>query len=283
MTSERPRIWTRITVTPAQLRRDLQARHWLRLHAFCLGTLTLGLMLLISMGLLAAGVQQLALRYALTLSAGYLLYLGLVRLWAECMIRRAFDGDPLDALPDMGGSGSSGGPHLSGHGGNFGGGGASGDWDAQLLSGDLGNAAGNASGDAAGEAASGLLEGVGDALGNAAGEALGAADEGIVVLVPVLAVFAALLGLICGAGWLLWLVFSTELLLAVAVELAFALLLTRTLYQIESEGWLLAAIRLSWKPLLGALLCAVLVGLLIDIWLPGAHTAREALQLWRAG
>ena len=277
MDSRRSRTWTRVTVTPAQLRRHLQARHWLHLHALCLGTLTLGLMLLISMGLLAAGVQHLALRYALTLSAGYLLYLGLVRLWAECMIRRAFDGDPSDALPDLGGSGGSGKAELSGQGGDFGGGGASGSWDAQLLRGDLGNTAGHATSDAA----SGLLDGAGDALGHAAGEALGAADEGIVVLVPVLAVFGALLGMVFGAGWLMWLVFSTELLLAVAVELAFALLLARTLYQIEREGWLLAALRLSWKPLLGALLCAVLVGLLIDIWLPGAHTAREAWQLWR--
>ena len=52
--------------------------------------------------------------------------------------------------------------------------------------------------------------------------------------------------------------------------------------RVEREGWLLAAIRLSWKPLLGALVCAVALGALIDHFVPQAETLAEAVRLWRA-
>jgi hypothetical protein len=129
-------------------------------------------------------------------------------------------------------------------------------------------------------AADGLSEGLGQAV-EGAGSALDGADDGAVVLIPVLAVFGLLLAAMLGAGWLAWLLFSTEVLLAVAVEVAFALLLARTLYRIEREGWLLAAVRLSWKPLLAALVCAVLVGAVLDHVFPQADTARQAVKQWR--
>lgn len=40
-------------------------------------------------------------------------------------------------------------------------------------------------------------------------------------------------------------------------------------------------VRLSWKPLLGALVCAAL-GALIDHFVPQAETLAEAVRLWRA-
>ncbi len=279
---DRPSSWTRITVTPAQLRRWLQSRHWLRLHAFCIGVVTLALMLLTSAGLRHVGVTHLAARYALALSVGYVAYLLLVRMWAQCMLRREFDGgvDLPDVLPNGGGGSRQSGEFITGQGGDYGGGGANGSWDAQLLDGSLQPASGTHLGvgdvsgaDAAPDAMGAMLDG--------AGSVLEGADEGAVILIPVLAVFAALLGAFFGMGWLLWLVFSSEVLLAVAIELAFAMLMARTLYRIEREGWLLAAIRLSWKPLLGALLCAVVVGMLLTHFFPEAQTWRDALQLWR--
>ena len=268
---DRPSSWTRITVTPAQLRRWLQGRHWLRLHAFCIGVVTLALMLLTSAGLRHLGVTHLAARYTLALSAGYVAYLLLVRLWAQCMLRREFDGhvDLPDVVPNGGGGSRQAGEFISGQSGDYGGG-AHGSWDAQLLDGSLQPASGTDLG----------MGDVGDAMLDGASSVLGA-DEGAVVLIPVLAVFAALLGAFFGMGWLLWLVFSSEVLLAVAIELAFATLMARTLYRIEREGWLLAAIRLSWKPLLGALLCAVVVGMLLTHFFPEAQTWHDALQLWR--
>ena len=81
-----------------------------------------------------------------------------------------------------------------------------------------------------------------------------------------------------GGGWLLLLYFGSEALLAVAVELAFAYTAARTVVRVEREGWLLAAIRLSWKPLLGALVCAVALGALVDHFAPQADTLAQAVQ-----
>ena len=120
-----------------------------------------------------------------------------------------------------------------------------------------------------------------DEVASGAFEAAGAADEGVIVVIPVLAVFMVVLATVFGAGWLLWLSFGTEALLAVAVELAFAYTASRTVVQVEREGWLLAAIRLTWKPLLGALICAVLLGALIDHFMPDAGSLPEAMRLWR--
>ena len=113
-------------------------------------------------------------------------------------------------------------------------------------------------------------------------EAAGGADEGALVVIPVLAVFGAVLAAVLGGGWLLLLYFGSEALLAVAVELAFAYTAARTVVRVEREGWLLAAIRLSWKPLLGALVCAVALGALVDHFAPQADTLAQAVQQWRA-
>ena len=72
----------------ALTRRDLRSRHVLWLHGWAMGLLTLGVMWLTTALLRWAGVDTLALRYALTLGMGYLCYLALVRVWAGMLIRR---------------------------------------------------------------------------------------------------------------------------------------------------------------------------------------------------
>mgnify|MGYP006998908423 FL=1 len=141
---------------------------------------------------------------------------------------------------------------------------ADGGFDAPL------DAVGDAGGSLPGDAASGALDG------------LGAADEGAIVIIPVLAVFGAVLAALFGVGWLLLLYFGSEALLAAAVELAFAYTAARTVVRVARQGWLLAAIRLGWEPLLGALVCAVALGALIDHFVPQAETLAEAVRLWRA-
>ncbi len=254
----------------ALTRRDLRSRHVLWLHGWAMGLLTLGVMWLTTALLRWAGVDTLALRYALTLGMGYLCYLALVRVWAGMLIRREAPDIP-DLVPDLPGGASShpgsGGGVQSGGGGDFGGGGADAGFDG----------AADAAFDAPADAFSGVL----DEVASGAFEAAGAADEGVIVVIPVLAVFMVVLATVFGAGWLLWLSFGTEALLAVAVELAFAYTASRTVVQVEREGWLLAAIRLTWKPLLGALICAVLLGALIDHFMPDAGSLPEAMRLWR--
>ena len=77
--------------------------------------------------------------------------------------------------------------------------------------------------------------------------------------------------------------FSWDVLLAVAVELAFSVAAVRVATRVEREGWLTAAVRLTWKPLLGALLCAVLLGATIDHFLPQVDSLPEAVRMLQGG
>jgi len=48
---------------------------------------------------------------------------------------------------------------------------------------------------------------------------------------------------------------------------------------VEREGWLTAAVRLTWKPLLGALVCAVALGAAIDHFLPDVRSLPQAVRI----
>jgi hypothetical protein len=97
----------------------------------------------------------------------------------------------------------------------------------------------------------------------------------------VVVVFLAGCLVVFGAGSLLLLYFGSEALLTVAVEVAFGYVSARTAVRMAREGWLTAAVRLTWKPLLGALVCAVLLGGLVDHFLPQARSLPHAVQLVR--
>lgn len=257
------------------LRRDvadhLRQRHSLRMHGWCIGSFMLALMWATSHAQKVLGVDSLALRYLVTLGVGYLAYLLVLRLWAAWLVRRRDEGDGWvdggvdlsGAWPGRGTGGGSQPPGLRpGGGGDFGGAGASGDWDV-----------GAAHADAAGSA---LKDLAGGAL-----EAAGSADEGAVVAVPVVAIFLIGAAVLSGAGALVWLYFGWEVLLAVAVELAFSVATARAAMGVERAGWLSAAVLLTWKPLLGALLCAVALGAAIDYFIPHAQSLPEALRILR--
>jgi len=110
-------------------------------------------------------------------------------------------------------------------------------------------------------------------------EAAASADEGIVVVVPVVAIFLIACAVLFGAGALLLLYFGWEALLTVAVELAFSYASARTALRVAREGWLSAAVRLTWKPLAGAIACAVLLGATIDYFIPAARSLPHAIRL----
>jgi hypothetical protein len=259
--------WRSVRLEESALEQALHRRHSLRLHGWLIGGLVLLVMWACSALLRhGADIDSLALRYLLTLGVGYLAYLGLLRLWARRLLgeRRRGEGedwsDVLD-LPDL--PVGSGGADVSAArvprtgGGDFGGAGAHGDFAVPT----------GVDGGGLGDLASGALE------------AAGSADEGAVVVVPVVAVFLIGVALLLGAGSLLWLYFGSEALLAVAVELAFSYAAARTARRLVREGWLMAAVRLTWKPLLGALFCAVLLGASVDHFVPQAQTLPEALRI----
>lgn len=241
-------------------REHLRRRHILWLHGWCIGLAVLLVMWGVAHLQMASGSAPLAVRYVVTLGAGYLVFLGILRWWAGVLVGEQGGGDVGVDLPDVqlrGGDGQAT-SHASGGGGDFGGGGAQASFDLP-------------------QDASAVTDVAGTAL-----EAAGSADEGAIVVVPVVMVFLAGMLVLFGFGWLMLLYFGWEVLLAVAVEVAFGYLTGRTAVRLAREGWLGAAVRLTWKPLLGALVCAVLLGALIDHFVPQARSLPDAVRILKA-
>ena len=256
------RRWTSVRLTARDVAHDLEQRHSLRWHGLCIGALTLLGMLLAAWLQKQAGVHLLSVRHAITLAVGYGIYLLVLRWWAARLLDEEEHGsaDAVDALDvavdaaDLARSvPRSGGPRTP---------------EMPRMS-DVADSAESSKG--LGDLASGALDG------------LGGADEGAVVIIPVVAIFLIGAAILAGAGALAMLFFSWDVLLAVAVELAFSVAAVRVATRVEREGWLTAAVRLTWKPLLGALLCAVLLGATIDHFLPQVDSLPEAVRMLQRG
>lgn len=260
--------WRSVRLWETEFERDLHQRHSLRTHGLMIGTCTLLLMWGVSSLQMWLGVDSLALRYAITLGAGYAGYLLVLRWWAQRLVRKGHSdyadlgGDVSHDAHTGAGSGRTPGPRdvESGGGGDFSGGGASGDVERVVA-------------DAPGE-------GVGD-LASGAFEAAASADEGAIIVVPVVALFLVGIAIVTGAGSLALLYFGWDALLAVAVEVAFSYVSARAAVRVAREGWLSAAVRLTWKPLLGALVCAVALGATLDHFLPHVNSLPEAVRALR--
>jgi hypothetical protein len=205
--------WRSVRVLEGRLERELRQRHSLRLHGLCIGSLTLGMMWAVSHLQMVMGVDSLALRYLITLGAGYLAYLLVLRGWAALLVNQRAESGKAD-----------------------------GNW------GDLLDVPGNL-------------------------------PSGAVVVIPVVAIFLVGAAILFGAGSLLLLFFGWEVLLTVAVELAFSYVSARAAVRVVREGWVSAAVRLTWKPMLGALACGVLLGATIDHFIPAANSLPQAIKL----
>jgi len=249
--------------------RDLRSRRALWLHGLCIGLITLLVTWGVSSLQMRLGVESLALRYLVSLGAGYFAYLLIVRVWAAALLRRShaeapdmssLDGSSVDLPNFPGGLGKLDSPSMhSGGGGDFGGGGASGNF---------------------GDGISSAVDSVGDKAGGAIEVAAGS-DEAAIVVVPVVAVFLIGCAILFGAGALTLLYFGWEVLLAVAVELAFSYATARAAVRVTREGWASAAVRLTWKPLAGAVICAVVLGATIDFFMPDVQSLPQALSVLR--
>jgi hypothetical protein len=122
----------------------------------------------------------------------------------------------------------------------------------------------------------------GTGLGDLHGGVLGA-DEGTVVIVPVIAIFLIGVCVVMGTGWLVMLFFGSDVLLAVTLEIAFSYVAARATVRLARAGWLSVAVKATWKPLLGAVICAVAVGAAIDFFLPQAGSLPQAVRLMLQG
>lgn len=254
--------WRSVRRWEADFAHTLRQRRRLWLHGVWIGLITLAVTWGMSALQLALGVDSLAVRYLVSLGAGYLVYLIILRLWAAALLGRVqADGGDLSGvdLPDVRGAGGSGCAKSdlptvqSGGGGEFGGGGALGDYTVD---------------------APGVPDGVVDMAGSAM-EAAAGSDEAAIVVVPVVALFLIACALIFGAGSLVLLYFGWEVLLAVAMELAFSYASARAAVRVTRAGWASTAVRLTWKPLAGALVCAVVLGATIDYFYPPRRACRR--------
>ena len=64
---------------------------------------------------------------------------------------------------------------------------------------------------------------------------------------------------------------------SVSLDPWFSVATARAAVGVKGQGWLGAAVRLTWKPLLGALLCAVALGASIDTFLPDSPSLPHAI------
>ena len=241
------------------VRADLSARRWLRWHSFLLASVCFGVLWAVSAGLMRAGLGTLALRWPLALALAYAVFIGLLWVWCRWLLSRD-EADVSDLVPDLGriDGGRADVLFRSGGGGDFGGGGASGSFG---------------SGDA--------IEGAGQVAGQVL-EGAASADEGIVVAVP-LAVVVGVAALLAGAlGVAVFGLFGIEVLLGVAVEIAIASAGGALAYRARREGWLAHALSRTIGPMGIILVMVVGLGMVIDHWLPQAHSLPQLFKMLKA-
>ena len=243
--------WRSVRLWETQVERELHRKYSLRTHGILIGSFTLLLMWGVSaLQMHLLHVDSLAVRYFLTLGVGYLGYLLVLRWWAKRLVEERGLDLNVDA-PDFEFGGGRGGSGSHGHTG-----------------------IGEAPGDGGGGSGSGLSD-----IASGALDVAGGADEGAVVVIPVIAIFLICAAILFGAGSLVLLYFSWDALLAVAIEIAFSYVSARAAVRVAREGWLMAAVRLTWKPLLGAVICAVALGALLDHFMPQVNSLPEAVRV----
>ena len=147
-------------------------------------------------------------------------------------------------------------------GGNFGGGGASGDFSG-LVGGDAGALSDSASGSTS------LID-----LPDIDLPDVG--DDGLPLII--LGIILALLLAVFGVGF--YLIWQAPLLLAeVAFEAAMAAGLVRSVHKVNDPGWVGGALKASWKPFALILLFSMLAAVLAEKYAPDARSLPQAIHL----
>jgi hypothetical protein len=264
--ASRPRRFTR-SGEIARLMGRLNRDGYPRLQMSLLVGLTGGAGLLASFLLLhSAGVGAMHLRYPAAVGCAYLAFLFLLWLWLRSKADDYLDGS-LD-IPDLSGVGSPAVdalPDFGGAGGNFGGGGASGNFvvDDSLPSPSL------SIGDS----------GAADGLGEAVGEVVGGADEGAIPLAVALLVAALVAVLLFATFYIVYL--APALFAELLVDGALSASLYRRMRGLQTRHWLESALRRTAVPFAVTALGLALIGYALHAYAPEAHTLGEVLRHFR--
>ena len=237
-----------------RIRGDLERDSFPRLQMLLLVTLTGASGFIASYVLLHAGFVEMWLRYLAAFGVAYLMFLGLLWLWLRTRAEDYTDFPDLSGSPS---SGSDSGTCFSGKGGDFGGGGASGSFDAR----------------------SDHIPVINDS-GGSVGDALGTVAEAEEFAIPlVILVLAA--AMVCSS---LFMIYSAPALFA---ELLVDGVLSATLYRrlrgLETRHWLETALRRTALPF--ALTAAIVsaCGWGMALYAPGAHSIADVISHSKQG
>jgi hypothetical protein len=238
----------------------------LRLHmtAILLATSLAGV--IASKGLLILGMNNVAVRYPVTVIFAYGVFFLAIKTWLW-IISDPRSPDMSDAgitdlnlssvpMPSGSGNGTS-----FGAGGSFDGGGATRDFGepTEEIS-DVG----------------GALSGVGDTVGDVVGGV--ADDEGGFVVVIVLGFLALLLFSVLGAG--MFLVWQAPAILAeAAFDAILAASLLRSSKRINQPDWMGSVFRATWKPFATVFLISILAGWAMHHYLPEAARMLDVIRI----
>jgi hypothetical protein len=218
-----------------------------------------------SASLVAWGLDEMGLRYALAVVGGYFSFLGFVRLWIAYQTRNwsfgrrkaersDWSGDignvDLPDLSALGELGSGVNAAFTGGGGDFGGGGASGSFGDALPS---------------EESASAVLDGVGSGDG-----------EGLAIVLALVALLGGLLAL----GFV---VYSSPIMLAeVLLDVAVVGALYRKNQRHQRSHWAAGVLRRTYKPMLVLAFFAAAFGFAVQSLAPEQHTLGAVLEAYEA-
>ncbi|MBK7908009.1 MAG: hypothetical protein IPJ78_15805 [Gemmatimonadetes bacterium] len=222
---------------------------------------------LLTAGMRHVGITAPGVRYPLAALGGYIAFFVLIRMWLAW--RRGEDGwdiQPDGTAPyDLLSSGVEPMPMpmpTFGGGGGFGGGGSSASFGAP---GDASALVGHAA-----EVKASVAE---TALG-----AVGEADEGVVLLVPLVIAGAVLVGL----GASVSVLYEAPALFAeVLLDGAIATAVYRRLRLRSTEHWSSGVMRRTWKPMLAIFVALLGLGIAIPFLVPGADSIGDLLR-WSA-
>jgi len=234
-----------------RIRSGLERDGFPRLQMLLLVTLTGAAGFVASYFLLRTGLTEMWLRYLASFCIAYLMFLILLWLWLRTRAEDYADFPDISGIdPSSSGTGSSG-TCYSGKGGDFGGGGASGSFEAPTED----------------------ISGIGDA-GGSVGEALGSAAEAEEFAIPL--VVLILIGALLLSSFLM--IYSAPTLFAeLLVDGVLSASLYRRLRGLETRHWLETAIRRTAGPfvLIAAIVSATGWGM--ALYAPEAHSIGDVV------
>lgn len=253
----RPRRFTR-AIAVQRMRARLLREGFPRVQMFILVALTGFAGFGASAGMLAAGIETMALRYLLAMGIAYIAFLALLWVWLRTSASDYLDDMPLDGSgggdaggsgPDASGSDGSGAgdADVAGGGGTFDGGGASANFDVAPEKGGI------------------------DAAVDKPLDAIGQADEGAIPL----AVIVLVLGIVLSSLFVIW---SAPVLFAeILVDTLLAAGLYRRLRRIEAQHWMFAAVKRTVIPFILTTLIVTGAGWAMQQHAPGARSLGDVI------